>query len=161
MMLTILKLLKSPWIILGCITAALTVYFYGHHVGYALRDLEMQSEISAKNEEARERESAVRAELDQTTIQLKEANDAITQKQTALDRAISSGRVRFKSASCVQANGNPSPAASDRDQGQTESDRETLRLIAQIAADGDRAIVQLNACIDAYNQVREMANGHR
>ena len=156
-----LALIRNPWIILGALSAVLIAYFYGHHAGFVQRDQEMQIEISHKNEEARERESAVRAELDQTTTQLKDANDAITQKQTALDRAISSGRVRFKSASCVQANGNPSPAASDRDQGQTESDRETLRLIAQIAADGDRAIVQLNACIDAYNQVREMANGHR
>ena len=158
-MLTILKLLKSPWIILGCITAALTVYFYGHHVGYALRDLEMQSEISAKNEEARERESAVRAELDQTTIQLKEANDAITQKQTALDRAISAGRVRFPAPRCVQADASAATPSVDRAEAATESDRETLRLIAQIAADGDRAIVQLNACIDAYNKVREQVNG--
>jgi hypothetical protein len=160
MMFSLLKLLKNPWIILGCITAVSTAYFYGHHVGYALRDLEMQSEISAKNEEARERESAVRAELDQTTIQLKEANDAITQKQSALDRAISAGRVRFPAPRCVQADASPSAPAVDRVESQTESDRETLRLIAQIAADGDRAIVQLNACIDAYNQVREAANGH-
>jgi hypothetical protein len=39
--------------------------------------------------------------------------------------------------------------------------RETLRLIAQIAADGDRAINQLNACVDAYNQIREQINGGR
>ena len=76
-MLTILKLLKSPWIILGCITAALTVYFYGHHVGYALRDLEMQSEISAKNEEARERESAVRAGIDEHDAVARQPHDAL------------------------------------------------------------------------------------
>lgn len=158
-MLTILKLLKNPWIILGCITAGLAVYFYGHHVGYALRDLEMQAEIATKNEEARERESAVRAELDQTTTQLKEANDAITQKQSALDRAISTGRVRFPAPRCVQADASPAAPTVDRNETQTESDRETLRLIAAIAADGDRAIVQLNACIDAYNQVRSQVNG--
>jgi predicted transcriptional regulator len=156
-----LKLLRNPWIILGCITAVSTAYFYGHHVGYVLRDLEMQGEIATKNAEAREREHKLNEQLTQTTTELKEANDAINQKQSALDRAISAGRVRLPAASCVQASGSTSAAPVDRDQGQTESDRETLRLIAQIAADGDRAIVQLNACIDAYNEVREQVNGYR
>ena len=154
-----LKLLRNPWIILGCITAVLTAYTYGHHVGYVLRDLEMQGEIAAKNDEAREREQKLTEQITQTQTELKDANDAITQKQTALDRAISSGRVRLPAASCVQASAGTTAAPVDRDQGSTESERETLRLIAQIAADGDRAIVQLNACIDAYNQVREQVNG--
>jgi len=153
-----LMLLRNPWMILGALSAVLIAYFYGHHAGFVQRDLEMQAEISTKNEEARERESAVRAELDQTTIQLKDANDAITQKQTALDRAISSGRVRLPAASCVQVNAGTTAAPVDRAEANAESDRETLRLIAQIAADGDKAIVQLNACIDAYNQVRSQVN---
>jgi hypothetical protein len=154
-----LALIRNPWIILGALSAVLIAYFYGHHAGFVQRDLEMQAEISTKNEEARERESAVRAELDQTTIQLKDANDAITQKQTALDRAISSGRVRLPAASCVQANAGTTAAPVNRVEDAAESDRETLRLIAQIAADGDKAIVQLNACIDAYNAVRSQVNG--
>ena len=154
-----LALIRNPWIILGALSAVLIAYFYGHHAGFVQRDQEMQIEISHKNEEARERESAVRAELDQTTIQLKDANDAITQKQTALDRAISAGRVRFPAPRCVQADASAATPSVDRAEAATESDRETLRLIAQIAADGDRAIVQLNACIDAYNKVREQVNG--
>ena len=154
-----LALIRNPWIILGALSAVLIAYFYGHHAGFVQRDQEMQIEISHKNEEARERESAVRAELDQTTTQLKDANDAITQKQTALDRAISAGRVRFPAPRCVQADASAATPSVDRAEAATESDRETLRLIAQIAADGDRAIVQLNACIDAYNKVREQVNG--
>ena len=156
-----LALIRNPWIILGCITAVLTAYFYGHHAGFVERDLEMQVEIAAKNEEAREREHKLNEQLTQTTTELKDANDAITQKQTALDRAISAGRVRLPAASCVQASGSTAPAPVNRAEADSESDRETLRLIAQIAADGDKAIVQLNACIDAYNQVREQVNGHR
>ena len=154
-----LALIRNPWIIFGALSAVLIAYFYGHHAGFVQRDQEMQIEISHKNEEARERESAVRAELDQTTTQLKDANDAITQKQTALDRAISAGRVRFPAPRCVQADASAATPSVDRAEAATESDRETLRLIAQIAADGDRAIVQLNACIDAYNKVREQVNG--
>ena len=156
-----LKLLRNPWIILGCITAVLTAYTYGHHVGYVLRDLEMQGEIATKNAEAREREQKLTEQLNQTQTNLKEANDAITEKQSSLDRAIRAGRVRLPAASCAPTSAGTPAAPVDRDQSQTESDRETLRLIAQIAADGDRAIVQLNACIDAYNQVREQVNGDR
>lgn len=154
-----LMLIRNPWIILGLLFAVSTAYFYGHHAGFVDRDQEMQIEIGKKNEEARERESAVRADLDATETKLKEANDAITQKQSALDRAISTGRVRFPAPRCVQANAGTAAPTSNRDEGSTESERETLRLIAAIAGDGDKAIVQLNACIDAYNAVRSQVNG--
>lgn len=154
-----LTLLRNPWLILGALSAVLTAYFYGHHAGFVQRDLEMQVEIAASNEEARQREHALNEQINTTQLTLKEATDAITQKQTALDRAISSGRVRLPAASCVQASSSTTTAPVNRDEGPAESDRETLRLIAQIAADGDKAIVQLNACVDAYNKVRSQVNG--
>lgn len=156
-----LALLRNPWLILGCLSAVLTAYFYGHHAGFVQRDLEMQAEISIKNDESRAREQQLNEQLNTNQTQLKEANDAITQKQSALDRAISAGRVRLPSASCVQTSAGTTAAPVDRVETNSESDRETLRLIAAIAADGDKAIVQLNACIDAYNSVREQVNGQR
>jgi hypothetical protein len=152
-----LALLRNPWIILGALCAVLTAYFYGHHAGFAERDLEMQVEIAHKNDEARKVEQSLRDELQQTSIQLGNANDSITQKQSALDRAISAGRVRLPSSSCVQAASSATPAGGNQQDG-AESDRETLRLIAAIAADGDKAIVQLNACITAYEAVRAQIN---
>lgn len=136
------------------------IYRFGFSKGWGERDAEMQAEIATKNEESRAREQLLGEQLNQTSTQLKDANDAINQKQSALDRAISSGRVRLPSASCVQASSGPAPAGGSGQAG-SESDRETLQLIAQIAADGDRAIAQLNACVDAYNQVREQVNGQR
>lgn len=135
-------------------------YGFGHHNGWVDRDVEMQAEIATKNEAAREAEKKLSADLNQTTIALQEANDAITQKQTALDRAIAAGRVRLPS-SCVQASGNNSTPAVSGNAATSESDRETLRLIAEIVAQGDRNTEQLNACIAAYNQVMEAVNGQR
>lgn len=135
-------------------------YGFGHHNGWVDRDVEMQAEIATKNEAAREAEKKLSADLNQTTIALQEANDAITQKQTALDRAIAAGRVRLPS-SCVQASGNNSTPAVGGNTATSESDRETLRLIAEIVAQGDRNTEQLNACIAAYNQVMEAVNGQR
>jgi uncharacterized protein YlxW (UPF0749 family) len=136
------------------------IYRFGFSKGWGERDAEMQSEIAIKNEESRAREQQLGEQLNQTSTQLKDANDAINQKQSALDRAISVGRVRLPSSSCVQANAG-STTANGNSQAGSESDRQTLELIAQIAADGDRAILQLNACVDAYNSVRSQVNDQR
>jgi len=151
--------LPNPWMILGAITAASFVYFYAHHAGYVKRDQEMQLEIARLNGEAREKEQKLAQDLNNTSSQLKEANDVVTKKQSDLDRLINSGRVRLNSG-CVQASSSATPASRDNEAG-SESERETLRLIAEIAAEGDRAINKLNACIAAYEQVREAINGNK
>jgi len=153
-------MMPSPWMILGALSVCITAYFYGHHAGFAERDQEMQAEIAQKNEQIRQTEHKLSEQLSATSTELKDANDAVAKKQSDLDRLINAGRVRLPSTSCVQA-ASGTTAASGNQQAGSESDVETLRLIAQIAADGDRAINQLNACITAYEQVREAANGQR
>ena len=151
--------LPNPWMILGAICAASALYFYAHHVGYVKRDQEMQLEIARLNGEAREKEQKLAEDLNQTSSQLKEANDVVTKKQTDLDSAIRSGRVRLNT-SCVQAATSPTTPSGNNQAG-SESDTETLRLIAELAAEGDRAINKLNACITAYEQVRNTINAER
>jgi len=151
--------LPNPWMILGAITAASLVYFYAHHVGYVKRDQEMQLEIARLNGEAREKEQKLSQDLNNTSSQLKEANDVVTKKQTDLDVAIRSGRMRLNT-SCVPASTGSTTASGDNSKA-SESERETLLLIAQLAAEGDRAINELNACIAAYEKVRETINGQR
>ena len=154
-------MIPNPWVILGAILVAVSVYFYGHHKGWDERDAEMQAEIAIKNEESRTKEQELAKQLNDQSSKLLEANNAISEKQSSLDRAIRAGRVRLPSTSCVQTNGNPPVASGNSNQAASESDTETLRLIAQIAADGDKAINQLNACIDAYQAVMEKSNGKR
>jgi hypothetical protein len=147
------------------------IYRWGFHNGWTERDGEMQAEIAKKNEEARATEQRLAEQLTKTTTKLQEANHAITEKSSALDRAIRAGRVRFPAASCVQAPAGAAAPAGDRNQAPSQPDgsadqpsdaeRETLAAIAAIVAQGDRNTEQLNACIDAYNQVREQLNGQR
>lgn len=146
-------------------------YRWGYGRGWGDRNAEMQAEIAKANEESRAKEQAAAEKLTATSTKLLEANNALDEKSSALDRAIRAGRVRLPAPSCVQAPANASAPAGDRQEARSEPDRpadpapdaerETLALIAQIAADGDRAVNQLNACIDAYNQVREQFNGQR
>ena len=152
--------IPSPYLLLGAAVAALFVYFTGHHKGWVERDQEMQAEIAKANEEAREVERVMTSKLNTTATKLTEANNALDQKQSALTAAIRAGRVRLPAPSCVQTPASATPAAPNPEDG-AESDRQTLLLIAQLAADGDKAINQLNACIDAYNTIREQVNGQR
>ena len=152
--------MPNPWMIIGVIFVVLGTYKYGTYSGYKERDAEMQQEIARLNDESRQKEQKLAQDLNNTSSQLLEANNAISQKQSALDRAISAGRVRFPASSCVQA-ATSAAAASGNQTEASESERETLGLIAQLAAEGDRAINELNACIAAYNQVRDTINGTR
>lgn len=152
--------MPNPWMIIGVIFVVLGTYKYGTYSGYKERDAEMQQEIARLNDESRQKEQKLAQDLNNTSSQLLEANNAISQKQSALDRAISAGRVRFPSSSCVQAAASTATASGNQTEA-SESERETLRLIAQLAAEGDRAINELNACIAVYNQVREAINGTR
>lgn len=154
-------MIPNPWVILGVLLALAGFYGYGHHKGWVERDAEMQAEIAVKNEEARAKEQELAKQLNDQSSKLLEANNVINEKQSSLDRAIRAGRVRLPTPSCPQANPNTPVASGDSAKAGSESDTETLRLIAQIVADGDKAINQLNACIDSYNKVMEAVNGKR
>lgn len=151
----------NPWLIIGALVALGSFYSYGHHKGWVERDAEMQSEIAIKNEEARVKEQELTKQLNDNSTKLQEANNAISEKQTSLDRAIRAGSLRLKTTSCVQTSSNTPVANGNSNQEGSESDRATLLAIAEIIAQGDRNTAQLNACIDSYNKVMESVNGKR
>jgi len=162
-------MIPNPWVILGVLLALAGFYGYGHHKGWDDRDIEMQAEIAVKNEEARVKEQELTKQLNENSTKLQEANNAITEKQSSLDRAIRAGRVRLPSTSCVQTSSSPTPASGDSPKagsesarqtysGTDETERQTLAAIAEIVAQGDKNTAQLNACIDAYNAVRQQVN---
>jgi hypothetical protein len=160
-----------PWVIGGAAILVISTYFTGHHKGWTQRDAEMQVEIAKKNEESRAKEQEMVLTVNQKDEELRKANDVVNKKQTDLNRLIATGRMRLPTTSCVQApastpvaSGNSAEerAKPDEQANQpSDSERETLQLIAQIAADGDKAINQLNACIDSYNEMRKIVNGQR
>lgn len=144
-------------------------YKYGHHNGWSDRDAEMQIEIAKKNEEARAKEQEMAKAVADKELELRKANDVITKKQTDLAAAIRAGRVRLPASSCPQASPSATIALGNSDQARSEPDRQadtasdaersTLQAIAEIVAQGDRNTVQLNACIDAYANMRNIING--
>lgn len=154
-------MIPNPWLIIGAIVMAISVYFYGHHKGWAERDQEMQAEIAIKNEEARTKEQELTKQLNDNSTKLLEANNAITEKQSSLNKLIRSSSLRLQTPGCVQTTASTAPASGSSSQAGSESDRETLLAIAEIVAQGDRNTAQLNACIDNYNKVMEAVNVKR
>ena len=154
-------MIPNPWLIIGAIVMAVSVFFYGHHKGWAERDQEMQTEIAAKNEEARTKEQELTKQLNDNSTKLQEANNAITEKQSSLNRLIRTSSLRIQTPGCVQASASTAPASGSSSQAGSESDRETLLAIAEIVAQGDRNTAQLNACIDNYAKVMEAINVKR
>jgi len=154
-------MIPNPWLIIGAIVMAASLYFYGHHKGWAERDAEMQAEIAIKNEEARTKEQELTKQLTDNSTKLLEANNAITEKQSSLNRLIRTSSLRIQTPGCVQASASTAPASGSSSQAGSESDRETLLAIAEIVAQGDRNTAQLNACIDNYAKVMEAINVKR
>lgn len=157
-----------PWLIVGVLISLFGTYQIGHHFGWIERDNDMKIAIAKKNEEARATEQKLGEQLNTNATKLQEANNVLTQKQSALDRAIRSGRVRIPTASCPQAAPSPAIATADSKEAgsqpnratdqPSDAERETLAAIAEIVAQGDKNTLQLNACIDAYTEVRNLLN---
>jgi hypothetical protein len=157
-----------PWLLVGLCITLFGTYRGGYHFGWTDRDKEMQIQIAKKNEEAREIERNMTEKLNTTATKLQEANNVVTQKQTDLTRLIAAGRVRLPASSCVQAPAAAAPAPANSPETRSEPNRQadpaadaeraTLQAIAEIVAQGDRNTAQLNACIDAYEQVRQLTN---
>ena len=152
----------NPYLIIAAMIAIGGAYGYGHHVGYADRDAEMQAHIAKLNAESRAKEQELAASLNNQTETLRKAKNEINKKQSDINNLIDANQLRLpvpSTPSCVPATPDASPPSGDRDKARPDTDREIIKALVSIAIEGDRNTVQLNACIDTYNKVREAING--
>ena len=156
-----------PWLIVGVLVSLFGTYRVGHHYGWLERDGDMKIAIAKKNEEARQIEQNMGEKLNQQSLKLQEANDAINKKTTALAVANRAGKLRLCPTSNVQAPTNTASASAnteatsqpDRPTNEpSDAERATIDAIAEIVAQGDKNTVALNACVDSYNQMRDLLN---
>jgi hypothetical protein len=159
-----------PWLIVGVLVSLFGTYRVGHHYGWLERDNDMKIAIAKKNDEARQIEQNMGEKLNQQSLKLQEANDAINKKTTALAVANRAGKLRLCPSSNVQTP-TSSPVATTDTKATSEPDRQanepsdaeraTIEAIAEIVAQGDRNTIALNACVDSYNDVRNLLNDKR
>jgi hypothetical protein len=139
-------MIPSPWMILGSIAVAISAYFYGHHAGYAQKTTEDALEIARLNRAMTEAKNE------------QDVKDASTKQdfETKLSGIIASRPRLFvpirPAVGCATSTANSGQARAELD-GQTAED------LIRIVADGDRAIIDLNSCIDRYEAIKGIANG--
>ena len=150
--------LPLPWIIIGAIVSLFTTYQVGHHYGWLERDQDMQVEIAKKNDEARELEKNMASKLADKETALRKAQNEISKKKSAMRELANTGRLRLPTSSCVQTSTSAAPAAGDSRDEPSELERQTINALIDIVAEGDKAIVKHQACVAAYNEVRESIN---
>ena len=159
-----------PWLIVGVLVSLFGSYRVGHHYGWLERDGDMKIAIAKKNEESRKTEQKLTEELNLNATKLLEANNAINQKTSALSAANRAGKLRLCPSSNVSTPTN-TPVAPTNTEATREPDRQTdqpsdaeratIEAIAEIVAQGDKNTAALNACVDSYNQMRDLLNDKR
>ena len=148
---------KFPVQIVSLILILLGGYYVADHHGYERRVAEDQAEIIRLNDEARAKEAELDIKVKNLSSSLRKATNAINSNKASLNARADAGELRLPSRCSVQTTADATaPGGNPTDDGQSE--RQAIKDIAAIAADGDIAITQLNACIDTYNKVRETVN---
>ena len=103
------------------------------------------------------------SKLTEQETKLRKAQDDIQKKQSAMHELARTGRLRLPTPSCPQATQSaPAPAGNPQPEQppSTESEQSLISALIDIAADGDKAITKLNACVSSYNEVRRLINGN-
>lgn len=132
--------LLNPHVLIAVVLALITSFYTGHHVAYVEQQEEI-ARISAKMQ-------TVAAEATDKLHQ--EKQDAQT-KINQLRANVASGAVSLS----VRASCSAFTAAGDSE-ARAELDPKTADDLIAITADGDQAIIELNSCIDFYNNLRNV-----
>jgi type II secretory pathway pseudopilin PulG len=135
--------LTNPWVLIGIAIALAGAFFQGSEH----EKLRQQAEIARLNQAAQEQKE----KADEALYKEKQNAQA---KITQLNTALASGALRLsipvKTSVC-----DPTAPAGDG-QARAELDGQTAQDLVAITADGDKAIIDLNSCIDRYNALREL-----
>ena len=158
--------LFNPWVLLSILMAVLGAFGSGYYKGGEDENARQQAEIAALNAEARVKEQALITAIQTQSTKLQKANQDAKLAQKKRNADIDSGALRLrlpvKAPNCpVPASDDPPVASGDSVQTNAELDGETAKSLVAITDDGDKAIRQLNACIDAYTSVYQTLNKSR
>jgi len=154
----------NPYVALVFVISLLASFGSGYYKGGEAQVEKQQAEIAKLNAEARVKEQALVAAVNNQTTQLVKAqNEAkvISQKRNAdIESGTLKLRVPVKTTVCpIPATADASTPAGDSVQATAELDRETAKALVAITDKGDDNTRQLNACIDAYNAVYQTLKG--
>jgi hypothetical protein len=158
--------LFNPWVLLGILMAVIGAGTTGYMKGGSDESKRQQLEIARLNEQARVKEqalvTAVQTQANQLVKAEQNAKTVIQKRNTDIDSGTLRLRIPTKATYCpVQTTTDTATPPRDSVQTGAELERETAKTLIAITDDGDKAIRQLNACIDAYNSVYQTMKGNQ
>ena len=158
--------LFNPWVLLGILMAVLGAGTSGYLKGSSDESQRQQLEIARLNEQARVKEqalvTAVQTQVKQLVKAEQNAKTIIQKRNSDIDAGALRLRIPVKAPTCpVQTATDATTASGNSIQATAELDRETAKNLIAITDDGDKAIRQLNACIDAYNSAYQTLKGNQ
>ena len=148
--------LTNPYVLIGLVLALFGAFYRGYMVGEDAENQRQQIEIARLNAEARQKEQALVAAVNTQATELVKAKNEAKSTSDRRNADIDSGalRLRVKAECPVSVPNNPAVASGNSTDTTAELDRETAKALIAIAEDGDNAIRQLNACVKAYEELR-------
>ena len=115
-------------------------------IAFYVGKYEARQEIQA---EVTRIETVMQEKVDTANDKLKQEKQDAQVKITALKSSVADGSLRLY----VRTSDNASSASGASENG-AELDRQVAQDLISITADGDKAIIELNSCIDFYNNLR-------
>ena len=157
--------LFNPAVWIGLLLSLAASFGFGYYKGGIDEYLKQQAEIARLNDEARQKEQALVTAVQTQATQLVKAEQNAKVLSQKRNNDIDSGalklRIPVKTPICpIQPTDHAPIAPRDSVQANAELDRETAKTLIAITDDGDKAIRQLNSCIDAYNAVYQTLKGN-
>jgi hypothetical protein len=157
--------LFNPAVWIGLLLSLAASFGFGYYKCGIDEYLKQQAEIARLNDEARQKEQALVTAVQTQATQLVKAEQnakVLSQKRnTDIDSGALKLRIPVKTPICPIQTATDAPIAPrDSVQANAELDRETAKTLIAITDDGDKAIRQLNSCIDAYNAVYQTLKGN-
>ena len=157
--------LFNPWVLLGILMAVMSSFGGGYYKGKHDELTRQQLEIAALNAESRQKEQILVSAIQTQATKLQKANQDAKLAQQKRNSDLESGalklRIPVKTPNCtIPVSESTTPTSGDSG-GETRAElsAEAGKTLFQIAEEGDKAIIKLNACIESYNQVRETLKG--
>jgi hypothetical protein len=139
----------NPYFILGALGLCIASFFEGIHY----QRLADTAQIAELNEKARAVEQQRVQDANDHATKLRNANVQADKTITKLKSDIASGELRL-SLSAVYPSRNAVSSAGTGNETRCDIDPTAAQSLVTIAADGDKAIRQLNELIDFYNQLK-------
>jgi hypothetical protein len=156
--------LFNPWVLLGILLAIGSSFGTGYLKGSNDEIARQQLEIASLNAQAREKEQILVTAIQNQSLKLQKANQDAKLVQQKRNSDIAAGTLKLRipvQAPVCPVHTAPDAPVAPRDSVQTDAQPEPafIKSLIAITDDGDKAIRQLNACIDAYNSVYQTLKG--